>query len=166
MLHIKKLVMAGFFVAIGVVCSPFYIPLGVAKCFPVQHMLNVVAGVVLGPWYALGMAFGTSSLRLFMGTGTFLAFPGSMIGALLCGLMYRYTKRIELAFLGEVVGTGLIGALAAYPVAVLLMGRSVALYGFVVPFSISSVVGASVSLILLKVLIKSKVLEILKVKEA
>ena len=40
------------------------------------------------------MAFITSLIRVLMRTGTLLAFPGSMCGALLAGLMYK-KKAIE-----------------------------------------------------------------------
>ena len=43
-----------------------------------------------------GMAFVTSLLRNLMGTGTLLAFPGSMCGAFLCGILYKYGKRLPL----------------------------------------------------------------------
>ena len=44
---------------------------------------------MLGPGYAVGIAFGSSLLRNLLGWGTLLAFPGSMFGALLAGLFYR-----------------------------------------------------------------------------
>ncbi|MCX7658891.1 MAG: energy coupling factor transporter S component ThiW, partial [Oscillospiraceae bacterium] len=63
MSNVKKLTIAGILVAMGVVCSAFYIPIGVAKCFPIQALINVLAGVLLGPLYAVCMAFTTSLLR-------------------------------------------------------------------------------------------------------
>ena len=50
-----------------------------------------------------------------------------------------------LLLLGEVFGTGIIGGLLAYPVAVAFMGVSSAAVGFtayVVPFLISTVAGS------------------------
>ena len=76
---IQKLAIAGVLIALSVVLSGFSIPIGASKCFPIQHMVNVIAGTLLGPWYAVGMAFITSLIRLIMGTGTLLAFPGSMV---------------------------------------------------------------------------------------
>ena len=84
--NIKKLTLAGLLIALGVACSTFSFPVGASRCSPVQHMVNVLAAVLLGPAYGVGMAFVTSLLRIAMGTGTLLAFPGSMVGALLCGL--------------------------------------------------------------------------------
>ncbi len=159
---IKKLAVAGLLVALGVVCSTFSIPVGAAKCFPVQHMVNVLAGVLLGPGYAVGMAFATSLLRVMMGTGSLLAFPGSMIGALCCGLLYRYTQKLPLAYLGEVIGTGILGGLAAYPVATLIMSKQAAVFAYVLPFLISTFGGATISILLISALKKAKALDVMK----
>jgi len=158
-MSVKKLSLAGVLTALGVVCSTFYIPVGASKVFPVQHFLNVIAGVVLGPVYAVSMAFVTSVVRNIMGTGSILAFPGSMCGALLCGILYKYTKKLGVAFLGEVVGTGILGALLAYPVAAMFLSGKGAIYAFVIPFSISSFVGAIISVVLLLSLSRSGILQ-------
>lgn len=34
--------------AIAVALSPFFIPVGISKCFPAQHMVNVLSAVMLG----------------------------------------------------------------------------------------------------------------------
>jgi len=158
MTNVRKLTIAGVLVAIGVLSSTFYIPIGVAKCFPMQHVINVIAGIVLGPFYAVGMAFSTSLIRNIMATGSILAFPGSMIGAFLCGLVYKFTKKDVLAFCGEVVGTGIIGAIVAYPIATLFLAKNVAMFAFIIPFGLSSLVGASISYVIVKILKKTKVL--------
>jgi len=73
-------------VAIGVALSPFTsIPIGIAKINPTQHFINVVSAVLLGPWWAAGVAMIIGILRNALGTGTLLAFPGGMIGAFLAG---------------------------------------------------------------------------------
>lgn len=147
--NVKKIAMSGLLVAVAVVGSTFSFPVGVAKCAPIQHMVNVLGGVLLGPWYAVAVAFAASCIRLISGTGTLLAFPGSMIGALLCGLLYRKVKNIISAVIGEVVGTGLLGGMLAYPVAAFILGKDAALFGFVIPFGVSSVVGATISALLI-----------------
>ncbi len=89
----KRLTMAAMFVAIGVILgNVVYIPVGVSKCFPIQHAINVMSAVILGPGYGVLIAFVISLLRNILGTGSLLAFPGSMIGALLAGFAYKYTK--------------------------------------------------------------------------
>ena len=45
------------------------------------------------------------------------------------------------AYIGELFGTGIIGALAAYPIAVYVMGKEAALFAYVLPFIISSASG-------------------------
>lgn len=157
-MKVKKLALAGVLVALGVLCSAFYVPVGVAKAFPVQHFVNVIAAVVLGPAYSVGMAFVTSFLRNVMGTGSLLAFPGSMCGALLSALTYRYTKNIYGAVIGEVFGTGILGAVLAYPIATLFLSSTAAIYGFVLPFLTSTVVGSCISLLLLITLKRSNLL--------
>lgn len=159
MSNLKKLTLSGILVAVGVVCSTFYIPIGVAKCFPIQHFINILAGVLLGPLYAVAMAFVTSLIRVMMGTGSLLAFPGSMVGALLCGLLYKYTKNTVIAYIGEIFGTGFLGAVLAYPVSVFVLSKSAAVFGFIIPFGISTLVGSSVSLVLLIALKKTGILD-------
>lgn len=165
MSNTKKLTMAGILIAVGVVCSPFYIPIGVAKAFPVQHLINVIAGVFLGPVYSVLMAFITSLIRVLTGTGSLLAFPGSMCGALLCGLLYKYSKNTIMAFIGEVVGTGLIGAILAFPIAKLLLSKAVTLFAFVIPFGLSSLAGATISAIFIFALKKTGAFKTFKLKE-
>ena len=114
---IRKLTIAAMLVAVAVVGSLFSIPMFGSKCSPVQHMVNVLGAVFLGPGYAFGMAFVASLLRNLLGLGTLLAFPGSMIGALLCGLLYKAWPRLPVAYVGEVFGTGILGGMASYPVA-------------------------------------------------
>lgn len=158
-MNIKKLTLSALFVAIGTLTGNiFYIPVGVAKCFPVQHAINVLSAIILGPWYAILNAFVISLLRNILGTGSLLAFPGSMIGAFLAGIVYMKTANAKLALLGEVAGTGLLGALAAFPIAALLMGKNVAVYAFVIPFMVSTVGGSIIGYIILKALERTKVL--------
>lgn len=151
--EIKRLSLAGVLIAVGIAASPLHIPVGMSKCFPVQHFINVLAAVFLGPLYAVGMAFVTSLFRVLLGTGSLLAFPGSMFGALLAGLFYKYWQNLNTAYLGEVVGTGLLGSLAAYPVALLLMGNEkAAIFGYVLPFAISTLGGTLIAAVLITAL--------------
>ena len=86
----KKLAIAAIFVAIAVVGSAFIqFPVLGSKCSPTQHMVNVLCAVFLGPGWGVGVAFCASLIRNLLAVGTLMAFPGSMIGALCCGLMYK-----------------------------------------------------------------------------
>lgn len=147
----KKLTISAMFIAIGVLAGQIiYIPVGAAKCFPIQHALNVISAVLLGPFYGVVNAFCISLLRNFMGTGSIMAFPGSMVGALLAGLLYKYTKNKLVTAIGEVVGTGIIGGLMAVPIAVLVMGNEAGALTYVIPFAISSIGGSIIGYIVLK----------------
>lgn len=148
----KKITFSAMLVAIGVLTSQVIsIPVGVSKCFPVQHIINVLSAVLLGPLYAVMNAFCISLIRNLLGTGSLLAFPGSMIGAFVAGIVYKYTKRNSFAALGEVFGTAVLGGLLAFPIAKLIMGKPVGAFAFVVPFFISTVGGSIIACILLKV---------------
>lgn len=149
--------------ALGVSLSAFSIPVGASRCFPIQHLLNVLAGVFLGPGYALGFSFSTALLRNLLGTGSLLAFPGSMAGALLGALLYRINGKIWAAIAGEIVGTGILGGILCYPIAILLMGnQEAAIFTYVMPFLISTTGGCILAAILLSVLCKSGVFCYLK----
>ncbi|WIV12413.1 energy coupling factor transporter S component ThiW [Proteiniborus sp. MB09-C3] len=157
----KKLTLCAFLIAIGTLAGHiFYIPVGVSKCFPIQHTINILSAVILGPWYAAANAFATSLLRNILGTGSLLAFPGSMIGAFLAGFLYRKTGKHIMASLGEVLGTGILGGLVAYPVAKLIMGKDVAVFFFVLPFMVSTIGGTIIGNGLLKILVSSKLISI------
>src|SRR5699024_3316095 len=148
-LTVKKTATAAMLVALTVVMSGFSIPIGASRCYPIQHLVNVVCAVFLGPVYGVMAAFCTSFIRNLMGTGSLFAFPGSMVGALLCGLIYQKTGKLLLTYIGEVVGTGLLGGMLCYPVAVLIMGNSeAALFTYVMPFFMSTACGTVMAAIL------------------
>ena len=54
-LSVKKLALAGMFCALCVVGSVFSFPMFGSKCAPVQHMVNVLCAVLLGPWWGVGV---------------------------------------------------------------------------------------------------------------
>ena len=161
-LSVKKLALAGMLCALCVVGSVFSFPMFGSKCAPIQHMVNVTCAVLLGPWWGVGVAFVASLLRNLLGLGSLMAFPGSMFGALLCGLVYWKTRNLPATLAGEVFGTGIIGGLLSYPVAVAFMGvvaGSIAFYAYVVPFLVSTVGGSILAGILVFTLQKSGALK-------
>lgn len=161
--NLKKLTLTAVFAAIAVVGSLFSVPVFGSKCAPMQHLINILCAVFLGPWYGVAAAFLSSLIRNMLGLGTLLAFPGSMIGAALAGILYRYSKKLVFAYAGEVFGTGVIGGMLSYPVAVFIMGNeSAALFTFVVPFLISTCGGAVLAAAITMTMKKSGVLEHLK----
>ena len=150
----RKVARAVILVAIGVALSPFTsIPVGIAKINPAQHFVNVLGAVLLGPWWATGIALITGILRNALGTGTLLAFPGGMIGAFIAGFFYRYTRNIYLSALGEIIGTGLLGAIAsALIVAPVLMKKGMAMGALIITFSGSTFLGSIIGVLALKLL--------------
>lgn len=147
--NMKKLVAAAMLTALGVALSAFAIPVGASKCFPIQHLVNVVAAVTLGPSYGVLAAFCTSLIRNLAATGSLLAFPGSMVGAFLAGMVYKKTKKLIPTCIGEVFGTGILGGMLCYPIATLLMGKEAALFTYVMPFLVSTVGGSLIAFITL-----------------
>lgn len=160
MSQLQKMVYTAVISAIVAICSTIiYIPVGFAKVFPIQHVANVVTAVLVGPYYALAQAFIASTIRNLAGTGSLFAFPGSMIGALLAGFVYQKTKSLALTAIGEVIGTGIFGAIAAYFLATLFLGQEVALFGLVPAFIISSFAGAAFAFFILKLLDRRQLLK-------
>ena len=158
----KKLALASVLTAVAVVGSTFSFPVFGSKCAPVQHMVNILCAVFLGPGFGVASAFVASLLRNLMGLGSLLAFPGSMCGALLCGLAYKKTKNLPFTLVAEVFGTGIIGGLLAWPVAILFMGKAagdIAFYAYIVPFLVSTVGGSIIAGIILFALEKNGTLK-------
>ena len=153
----KKLAMAGVLTALATVGSMISFPVAGSQCAPVQHMVNILAAVTLGPGWGVGVAFCASLLRNILGIGSLMAFPGSMIGAFCCGMVYAKWKKLAPTCVAEALGT------AAYPVAEFLMGAGPAgLFVYVVPFLISTVAGSILAFVLITVLSRGGVLNQLK----
>ncbi len=140
----------GLMVALGTAAGPLMVPVGPANAFPIQHTINVLAGVILGPVEAVIIALLVGVLRNILGLGTVLALPGGMIGAFLAGVAYRHFRREEAAAAAEIFGTGLLGALASVPIVGLVLGQEMAAFGLVIPFGISATVGALIAGLILK----------------
>ena len=140
------LTLSAFFVALGTLTAGlFYIPVGVSKCFPMQSLINCLAGVLIGPKKAAIVAFLIALLRNLLGTGSLLAFPGSIVGA-----YFTRTKKEGASLLGEMIGTGLVAALIASFMSTYLMGKTVPFYFFVIPFGMSALGGALLAGLIMK----------------
>ncbi len=149
----RKLVLAALFAALGYILSLIPgVPVGPTKVQPFQHTLNAIAGVLLGPWYAGAAALITAYIRVLRGTGTLFAFPGSVPGALVVGLISLYVWRRTEAALTEPIGTGLIGAFLSWLVVAPMVGSTRGLGFFVIAFLGSSIPGALLGYIVLKAL--------------
>lgn len=162
-IKLKKLVLTAVFAAVAVVGSLFSFPVFGSKCAPVQHLINVLCAVILGPGYGVAAAFVSSLIRNLLGLGTLLAFPGCMCGALLAGILYHYIKKLPAAYIGEVFGTAVIGGMLSYPVAAFIMGsKGAALFTFVVPFLISTAGGTLLAVLITVPLKQTGVLDKIK----
>ena len=148
-------------VAIGVALAPFTsFPVGIARINPTQHFVNVLAAILLGPWWAVAIAAIIGALRNVMGVGTVLAFPGGMIGAFLAGYVYRLTRNMYLGALGEIVGTGFIAAIvSALLVAPVFMGQTMAVGLLIASFLGSTLVGSIIGVLALKLLERAGFIE-------
>lgn len=164
----KKMAQTAILTALAVALSPVFFPVGPTKCLPWQHMVNVLAGILLGPVYAVAVATIAGLLRNLIGTGTIFAFPGGIPGALIVGLVHKFLQKVaprwsDLAAFTEPVGTGLIGAvLSSLIVAPLAFGYGVIktvmpLTGFIIAFSVSSIAGTILGFLVLIGLRKSGV---------
>ena len=150
----RKVAYAVVLVAIGVVLAPYTsFPIGIAKVNPTQHFVNVIGAVLLGPWWATIIAAVIGIIRNVMGVGTLLAFPGGMIGAFLAGYFYRWTHNVYAGAGGEVVGTGFIApVVSALFVAPVFMGKAIPLLALVPSFLASTVAGAILGVLAVKML--------------
>ena len=152
--RLRKMTLAALFAALAVLLSPLSFPAGPARCFPFQHAINGVTGVLLGPFWACGAALIASLVRNFLGTGTILAFPGSLLGALAVGFAAKLLPRkyCFLAALAEPLATGTLGAWVASLIASAPGGRSAMFATLSIAFLLSSVPGAIMGCCLLRFL--------------
>ncbi len=161
MQHTRKVAYAVILTAIGVALAPYTsFPVGIAKINPTQHFVNIIGAVLLGPWWAVLIAAVIGTIRNAMGVGTLLAFPGGMIGAFLAGLFFRVRPRPLLGAAGEIIGTGLIApVVSAIFVAPILMGKAIPLLALMPSFLGSTVAGAILGVLALKLLKRNDIVD-------
>ena len=114
---------------------------------PMAHFINVTCAVMLGPWYAFVCALAIGIIRMACMGIPPLALTGAIFGAFLSGMLYRLSKgKLVCAFIGEVIGTGIIGAIISYPVMTLIWGRTGLTWFFYVPsFIAGTLIGGSLA---------------------
>lgn len=149
-----KMMVLSMLVALGVVISPL---LRVEGMCPMAHFINVVCSVLLGPWYSLLCAFLIGIIRMTTMAIPPIALTGAIFGAFLSGVFYRVSKgNLLMAVFGEVIGTGIIGAILSYPVMSLLWGKNGLSWLFYVPsFICGTLIGGSIAFFFLKKLSNS-----------
>lgn len=154
-----KIAVVGILTALGVEFSffPGPIPVGPTLVFPFQSMINVIAGILVGPWYAAFVALAVGVIRMSLHTGTVFSLPGGIPGALLVGLTYRRTKSYLSAF-AEIPGTALIGAFLSAVLVAPVMGIGGTLSLFVAAFTPPAVLGSAIGYVIMVALKKRGVL--------
>ncbi len=158
----RKTAYAVVIVAIGVALAPYTsFPIGIAKVNPTQHFLNVLGAVLLGPGWAVLNAAVIAVIRNALGVGTLLAFPGGMIGALIAGAAYRWTRRVSMAAAGEIAGTGLIApVVSAALVAPVFMDRAIPVLALLPSFAASTLAGSVLAVLFLRLLERSGMIDL------
>ncbi len=155
--YVQKMVLTALFAGMGfVLSSVVWFP----NMAPFQHFINVLAAVFVGPYWGFLAALITGSLRMLLGGRTILAIVGAVFGAFLSGFLYQKSKgKLYMAVIGEMIGTGIISALVAYPVMTGLYGMDLQSPFFYIPaFLPSSAMGAFLGVLVLTGLKRAGVL--------
>ncbi|MFZ7125547.1 MAG: energy coupling factor transporter S component ThiW [Desulfobacterales bacterium] len=158
----RKTAYAVVLVAIGVALAPYTsFPIGIAKINPTQHFINVLSAVILGPWWALLNATVVAVIRNALGVGTLLAFPGGMIGAVLAGVLYAWTRKVPMAAAGEIAGTGFVApVVSAAVVAPVFMGKAIPMLALLPSFLASTVAGSLLAVMFIRLLVRTEMIDL------
>jgi energy coupling factor transporter S component ThiW len=147
--NLLKMLVLSMLIALGVVISPI---LRVEGMCPMAHFINIICSVFLGPWYSLLCATLIGIIRMATMGIPPIALTGAIFGAFLSGAFYRMSKgKIIFAVIGEIIGTGIIGALASYPVMTFLWGKEGLSWIFYIPsFVCGTLIGGSIAYVFLR----------------
>ena len=147
--NLLKMITLSMLIALGVVISPI---LRVEGMCPMAHFINIVCSVFLGPWYSLLCATLIGIIRMITMGIPPLALTGAIFGAFLSGVCYRLSKgRILFAVIGEIIGTGIIGAVMSYPVMTFFWGKEGLSWLFYMPsFICGTLIGGSIAYVFLR----------------
>ena len=151
-LNTRKMVLTAMLACLAFVLNTFvYFP----AMAPFQHFVNVIAAVFLGPWYGCAAALLCGIMRMMSGR-TIQAVTGAIFGPILGGLLYRKTRNIYLVLVGEVIGTGFVGAMASYPLMKWFYALDAQSPLYYIPFyTPSAVVGGIMGVMVLLILKRS-----------
>lgn len=144
----RKILWAGALAVFLILFSSAPVSLDGVNLFPVIHFVNLVSGIVLGPWYALGISIFGVGIRMGLFEATLFALPTALPGGVTVGLARKYLpSRVRwTAGLFEPVGT-LLGASLSYAlVAIGPLGSRVPVLISLSFFFLTSSVGTIVGL--------------------
>ena len=156
----KKIALASCLIALGVVIAPFlWFPFLYTKCYPGQHLINVLAGILLGPHWAALIATIIGIIRISLHIGSIYAFPGGIPGGVVVGLFNILFKKLnirnDISALTEPLGTVFIGGTLSVYIVAPLAGH-ITMIGALLPiwfaFGISSIIGSIMGFTVIKVL--------------
>ena len=157
-LNNQKISLATVLIAMGVVHAPFlwFYVFG-SKAFPGQHMVNAIAGVLLGPFWAAFIAFCIGVVRMALCIGTIFSLPGGIPGGVVVGLFAWILNRTigkhqEIAALTEPIGTIFIGATIAVYFVAPQQGLKWSLIPIWIGWSFSTIPGAIAGFLILETL--------------
>ncbi|MDW8034576.1 MAG: energy coupling factor transporter S component ThiW [Nitrososphaerota archaeon] len=169
---LRKLVLSALLSALALAVSPFaWFQWGPTKAFPGQHMVNVLAGIMVGPLWASLCAIIVGTLRIMLGLGTVFAYPGGIPGGLMVGAVYLMLKKriggkraIVLASLFEPIGTVLIGGTISWYIVDPFFGSVLySRFGAILPlylgWALSSVSGCLIGTLLILALDRLSVIK-------
>lgn len=147
--NLLKMLVLSMLIALGVVISPI---LRVEGMCPMAHFINIICSVFLGPWYSLLCATLIGVIRMATMGIPPIALTGAIFGAFISGVFYRASKgKIIFAVIGEIIGTGIIGALVSYPVMTFLWGKEGLSWIFYIPsFICGTLIGGSIAYVFLR----------------
>ncbi|MGI6056283.1 MAG: energy coupling factor transporter S component ThiW [Bilifractor sp.] len=154
-ISLKKMVFTAMLACLGFVLNTFvWFP----HMAPFQHFCNVMGAVFLGPWYNFAAAFLTGCMRVALDGCDFQAVIGAIFGALLSGFLYTKTHKLWAAWIGEVIGTGVISAVLASAIFNVALHIKYALFYLIPYYAPASAMGATLAIAVLLVLKRSKAL--------
>ena len=154
---VLRMIVLAFLIALGVVISPI---LRVEGMCPMAHFINITCAVLMGPMDAFLCALLIGVIRMmFLGIPP-PALTRAVFVTALSGILFKVSKgKIWAAVIGEIIGTGIIGAIISYPIMALFWGRTGLTWLFYVPsFIAGTLIGGSIAFGFLIAIRKSGVL--------
>ncbi len=150
------IVYVAIFGALGAALGWISIPVGPTKIFPLQHTINAIAGILIGPWAVIS-ALIAAIVRFSTGMGTIYAFPGSPFGALVVAVIFKVTKK-DFSALFEPLGTVFVGGtLSGLLMAPFISANAPTVWFFWTAFAASCIPGAILGYFIVKIVRKSHV---------